>query len=265
MWTIRAVLACMWTLVLAGCSYPERASVDDTLSDREYVSIASLLDAYRGYPYTFTDSRFIRGRVVSTDRYGNFYKTLAISDGFRAVEIKLDCDDLFVRYPIGSEIEVACNGLTIGSYSGVLQLGSAPSGGYETGYIDAGDMDAVIHMLGFPTEPVAASVRTVEELSMDDVSMLVALDGVQFVEAGDGTAWCSLSADGGYTDTDRYVADMSGRRLAVRTSRHAVFASWPLPSGSGRIEGILSVFNGQYQLKVVNPGPLYYSMTGARF
>lgn len=45
---------------------------------RESVSIAHLRTLYRGYPITIAEDIYIEGRVVSDDRYGNFYHTLVL-------------------------------------------------------------------------------------------------------------------------------------------------------------------------------------------
>jgi hypothetical protein len=48
--------------------------------------------------------------------------------------------------------------------------------------------------------------------------------------------------------TDRHIVDAEGHTMAVRTSRHAIFATRMLPRGSGSIDGVLSRFNGEYRL-----------------
>ncbi len=62
-------------------------------------------------------------------------------------------------------------------------------------------------------------------------------------------SWADVAAD---TDTDRHLVDARGDTLVVRTSRHATFASRLLPESTGRIEGVLSVFNDTFQLSVTD-------------
>ena len=176
--------------------------------------------------------------MVSSDRSGNYYKTLAVLDGSGAIELKLDSERLFETYAMGCLVDVSCNGLTLGAYGGCLQLGTAPSQGYETGYVDEADIPGVVRIVGMAEEAVEPQAREIAALRPEDVGRFVSFDGVQFV-AGGRAAWCDRDADdaSGFADTDRYVVDRSGNLLAVRTSRRAGFASWPLPAGSGRIEG----------------------------
>ena len=69
----------------------------------------------------------------------------------------------------------------------------------------------------------------------------------------------------GFADTVCYVEDRMGRRMAVRTSRRAEFAGWIVPDGSGRIEGLLSLYDGAFQLRVIRPDLLYGTMAESRF
>ena len=254
-------------LFVAGCSYPERRVLaEGEEAPSSVVSVGYLKSHYRGYPYTFAESYRIRGRVVSSDRSGNYRKTLAVLDGTGAIEVKLDGERLFETYGMGCTVEVSCNGLTLGSYGGGLQLGTAPSQGYETGYVDEADIPSVVRVVGIAEGPVEPQVREIAALSPADVGRLVVFDEVEFVEGG-RAAWCACDAQdpSGFVDTDRYAVDRTGAALAVRTSRYAGFASWPLPRGSGRLEGILSVFNGRYQVRVVRPDLLYSDMVQERF
>ena len=153
---------CSWpavaaVLLLSGCSYPERGRVpeeEEGGAASSVVTVEYLKSHYRGYPYTFTESYRIRGCVVSSDRSGNYYKTLAVLDGSGAIELKLDSERLFETYAMGCLVDVSCNGLTLGAYGGCLQLGTAPSQGYETGYVDEADIPAVVRIVGMAEEAV---------------------------------------------------------------------------------------------------------------
>lgn len=261
-WPLAAVLWCAWA-----CSYPERAgdpSEGGEGSDA-VVSIAYVHARYGGYPFAVRDNWLVRGTVISTDRSGNYYKTLAVDDGTDVAELKLDAETLFLDYPMGCRVEVICNGLTVGERGGIMQLGTASSDGYETGYLPAEEIGRHVRLLALSENEAMPSVRTIEGLSASDLGRLVAFDDVQFVEYG--RTWCQPDAEDatGFADTDCYVEDRAGNRLAVRTSRYAEFAGWIVPTGSGRIEGLLSQYDGAWQLRVIRPDLLYGTMSGERF
>ncbi|HRT14363.1 MAG TPA: DUF5689 domain-containing protein, partial [Bacteroidales bacterium] len=66
----------------------------------------------------------ITGIVVSSDEQGNFYKTLVIQDETGGIQIKIANTSLFNRYPIGQQVFVKCQGLRLGQYGGLPQVGT---------------------------------------------------------------------------------------------------------------------------------------------
>jgi hypothetical protein len=194
--------------------------------------------------------------VVSDDRQGNFYKTLVVDDGTGGIEIRMDVEEIFKRFPIHSRATVRLSGLWLGSYGGTLQLGAEPFDDYQTQLLTE---TAVAEHIFPDTEfygEVVPRTLTFGELAGRYVSTYVAFEGVHFADEERGMGWAQTepTADGVEppSATDRHLVDAAGDTLAVRTSRHARFAPWPLPEGEGHIEGVLGVFNGEYQLVVTN-------------
>jgi hypothetical protein len=211
------------------------------------VSIAYLKTLYTGAPTLITSELHISGRVVSSDVRGNFYKTLVLDDGTGGIEVKLDLEQIFKRYMIHTLVTVRCNGLWLGSYGGTLQLGAEPYSDFQTQYISEGDIPLHLTRDETFTDEVLPRELTIGALSPEDISMFVSFEGVQFVGEEQGLGWADATVE---HDTDRHLVDRAGDTLVVRTSRYADFAHRTLPSGSGYIEGVLSYFNGTYQLRV---------------
>lgn len=88
----------------------------------------------------------IKGRVISTDRPGNFYKSFFIQDDTGGMEIKVGKNGLYNDYLPGQTVYVKLDGLVLGMYGyksgryggmGMTQIGfSDPSGEYETSYME---------------------------------------------------------------------------------------------------------------------------------
>ncbi len=82
---------------------------------------------------------YIKGKVISSDRQGNIYKSLFIYDGTAGIELKL-YPGLYVDYlldlgakPIKSQwVYVRLDGLYLGNYRMMLSIGGAPSDGINT-------------------------------------------------------------------------------------------------------------------------------------
>jgi hypothetical protein len=226
--------------------------------DEKSVSIAYLKTLYNGAPVRLTGEWRISGAVVSSDREGNFYKTLVIADETGGIEVRLDMEEIFKRFMIHTRATVRCNGLWLGDYGGTLQLGAEPFGDYETQNLSLTEIAEHLHTDEEFYGEVRARTLTFGELSRNRISTFVAFEGVRFVEQGLSWAETEAGAEAG-TETDppdppsatnRHLVDADGNTLIVRTSRYATFAPWPLPEGVGRIEGVLGYFNGDYQLVV---------------
>jgi hypothetical protein len=109
-------------------------------------------DIFEGYDV------YIKGKVISNDEQGNVYKSLYIQDETAGIEIKIGKNGLYNEYKLGQWIYVDCDGLTIGDYNGMINIGYAdPTGEYETGYLEHSyiiDLHVFKGEYADPVEPV---------------------------------------------------------------------------------------------------------------
>lgn len=174
--------------------------------------IAELTKLYQnGKPLEIEDDIIISGRIVSSDRYGNFYNSFYIQDETGGIEVKVAKNSLYNEYKLGQKVYVICGptrhttGLWLGSYgyksgnyggNGMTQLGAKffDNGGttYETAYIRA---DRVIreHVLREDPEyaqPVEPAVLAESMLPKKDAThasckylgQLVTLKGLKYAD-----------------------------------------------------------------------------------
>ena len=87
------------------------------------ISIAALHDFWRGKAVTINENMIIGGRVTSSDRAGNFYRTFTILDATGGAEILAGPTNLFNSYPIGCYVNIYLKGCAIDEENGVLQVG----------------------------------------------------------------------------------------------------------------------------------------------
>jgi len=110
-------------------------------------TIAELAAMYKiGKPWIIDGDIVIAGKVSTTDKPGNFYKSFYIQDETGGMEIKMGKNGLYNDYKPGQTIYVKCEGLSLGMYgyksgnyggNGMVQIGfEDPSGEYETSYIE---------------------------------------------------------------------------------------------------------------------------------
>ena len=98
---------------------------DLTPDEAQFISLKGRPDA---------SDKYIKGKVISSDRQGNIYKSLYIYDGTAAIELKL-YNGLYLDYLLDLDnmksqwVYVRLDGLYLGNYRMMLSIGGAPSDG----------------------------------------------------------------------------------------------------------------------------------------
>ncbi len=206
-------------------------------------TIKDLKSLYTGSAVLIDTSIIIKGIVVSNDKYGNFYKELFIEDETGAVSIRLDNSYLYEHYPVGKLVYVKCEGLYLGTYNGVYQIGL----GANVDRINDGLIENYLDISAGGT-PVVPKTVTLEDLTGNNADSLlgsfIKIENVQFVDT-------SLNyVEGTFSYTTSNIQDCSGNTVVLSTSKFADFKNDHLPKGNGTIKAVLSKFNNDYQLRI---------------
>ena len=148
--------------------------------------------------------KYIKGKVISSDRQGNIYKSLYIYDGTAAIELKL-YNGLYLDYLLDLDkmesqwVYVRLDGLYLGNYRMMLSIGGAPSDGINTAgthkYYANSNLDnpRVAKLNVFPGEYVKLEASDILEvnssnyttaLGEDQLGRLVRFNGVKIRYAG---------------------------------------------------------------------------------
>lgn len=201
-----------------------------------------------------TDEVVISGIVVMDDRSGNYYKKFVIQDETGGIEINLDQNNIYNDYPVGRKVYIKCKGLTLTSYGGNPQLGYGIDERQSVVSIPFVMADDYIVKANYPNE-IKIDTFTFDELynianNKQNINRLVAIKDVQFSESILGSTYAQAN-----TTTDRQLegcgASNTGDRFVVRTSNYARFQGVRLPSGSGVIVGLYTVFTNQSKAQLV--------------
>lgn len=185
--------------------------------------------------------KVIEGIVLANDESGNLYKQLFIEDETGAIEFKINVTGLYSDFPVGTKIVVNCNGLYLGKYGGVVQLGGIYNG--SIGRLDASIFYKNVFIISSGNS-VSNTETTVKSLTSDMIGKLVTLSDVQFVESEMGKTYAEGST------TNRHLEDAEGNTIIVRTSSYADFAGTTLPDKRGTFTAVLSKYNSDYQLYI---------------
>lgn len=236
----------------------------DTTSMTANTTIAELKSVYPGTLVKLTDTTFynrdsilIEGIVISDDKDGNFYKTIVIEDATGGIELKLDKTTLYNDYRRGQRVIIYCNELYLGDYGGLIQLGSTYT---ENEYQQIGGIEGDVminkHVFRNGGTLVSKTPITFEAstLTPANLSMLIKIDNAEFQKVtllGD-TKRLTFADKVGGESIDHYleVCGIPTTNLVLRSSGFAKFANDTIPSLKGSVTGILSYYNGTYQLMI---------------
>lgn len=225
-------------------------------------SIKSLYDSHiAGNNEKFVDNEIITGIVTANDANDNFYKTIILQDSTAAISIRMDGFGLSANYPLGMRLMVKLNGMWMGEYGGMLQLGGGvdrsnplftelvpvPAALFSKHFLSAG-------MAILPT-PLEVSYNQLQD-SLH--SRLVKLNNIEF--AVNDTAKSFGDAINKLT-TSHSLKFCGGGTVYLRTSGFASFASVKTPKGSGSITGIYSEFGSQRQLMIRDTGDVEFTQS----
>ena len=234
----------------------ECTGMETTMSIADLIARVNAASDVQNNLVTFTENAVIEGIVISSDESGNFFKTISIQDdpanpSTHGIQIEIDANALYTKYPIGSKIQIQLNGLVAGYDRGVIKLGSTYLSGTE---VRVGRMTSALSTSNVKkTCDVVAPLAPREynnfadALKPENVNTLVTIKNVQFANpAGDGTYGDAV----GQTTVNRVLIDKKGRTVDLRNSGYADWAGEALPTGSGDITVVVSIYNSGYQLYI---------------
>jgi uncharacterized protein YdeI (BOF family) len=207
-------------------------------------SIAELISMYEGSNLLIDTNIIVKGIVTADDKSGNFYKELFFQDTSAAISIRLEDSYISDKFPIGRQIYVKMEGLYLGDYQDVMQIGWGP------------DVDRIpanytrqfnVPDVSINESTIEAKLMTIDQFNDSDLGKLIKLENVQFLESEFGNTYADAINQ---IDKSRTIEDCKGNQVIIRNSGFADFASDTIPEGNGSLIAILSKFGGNYQLKI---------------
>ncbi len=226
-------------LCLAGCREWETPVFEQT-NALPNVTLGELREYLHGEgELIFAEEIELSGRVVSSDRAGNFYNTFFIDDGTGAAEIMAGMPDLDAVYHPGQRIAVRARGLAVGWRDGAMQIGLPPEPGnrFATGYFYHPTVIGAYVTAERSVEPVRPLEVAISDLGVELCGRLVRIAGLKADPATATAGWAQTlpSPITGYVKFRSSPADS----ITVTTSGYASFARAPVPMGKVTLTGIL--------------------------
>ena len=239
--------------LLASCHLDPDVAPIPTYDGKANTTIAEFLTMHEigstdSYTHISEDSAdiIISGIITTSDKHGNCYKYINIEDETGAIQIKINSSTLYNKYRLGQRVFVKCNGLDLGDYRKLPQLGMWANDKIEP--IPSGKAHLYLFPDG-PTQPVVPSITMTsipkaDDIPFTDYNRLVKLEGATFVEGGIAT-YCDP-----YAATSHDIKMADGTTITMRTSNYADFYNDMLPTGTGTIYGILTRYNNYVQIVI---------------
>ena len=250
-------IACLLTnilllLGLGGCSEATSGEYNDR--PQGTVSIAHLKSMARSESVIITDDIAIEGYVVANDLFGEYYKSIIISDDSGGIEVGIDLKRTATEFPISARVMIHCSGLAIGTYAGQLMLGAQPADQFTVDRISAEDISRYITIDVENPKAIKPSPLTIGELTSTHISNYVVIKNLCFQDQA-GKAWCEYDTlTSKYLTTQRTAYDKSARDIAIRIISSCDYRSETIPEGLCDLYGIVEYFNGEYSLRIINHG-----------
>ncbi len=247
---IRTIKLLLCLTLLAGCDKTTEYRYDNPPQTSHSIADLKRLCPANG-TRKITRDMTLRAVVTANDRFGEFSKTLVVEDGTGGLEISIDNTTLYRLFPTDTEVEIFCNGLAIGDYGGKPILGARPSGQYSVDRIPATDLNRYIRVTNPDCGKRCAVLYDFSQLRVEDAGRYVRFEGVHIAE--NGVMWCDEEpGTHQLLTTERTLVDAVGRTLPVRTLAGCLYATEPVPNGTGSLNGIIDYFNGNFSLRITN-------------
>jgi hypothetical protein len=201
---------------------------------------------------TYTTDDIIEGYVVSSDEGGNFYKSMYVQaiDGSKGYNLSVDDANLYTKnFQPGKKVFLKLKGLAYANPSNFgrgLIFGAPPTEQYAVNRLST---------LEYPKHLIASCDAVSEDIIVNKINLstsfdpylntLVEFDKVEFTDGSAGGTYDINRTDD--FDSSIYITD-GAKILTVRTSQFANFAGRKVPSGNGKIRGVLTRYNSTYQI-----------------
>ena len=206
----------------------------------------------------------IRGIVNADDKSGNQFKSIVIQDETGGILIRMEGSSLYTSYPIGQEVFIKCNGLYLGDYNKLIQLG----GGADMTVTPASLLtipSAIFNQ--YILKGSAANVLVPKNVTIDQLStnmqdtlqnVLIKLSNYEFAAADTGKTYANANTNPPGS-VSFVLKDCNANAITLRNSGYSDFATIGVPNGNGSIVSIYTVFGSTKQLTIRDTSDLNFN------
>ena len=209
--------------------------------------------------YNIVGNDIIEAYVTSSDEGGNFYKSISLVsvDGTKGFSIPIDAYNLYTKYEPGRKVFVKINSLYYynNSLTNSLEIGELLDRGEpledQVGRLNGLTYENIVKRgcSKVDEESLVNRITISTALNNSYLNKLIEFNGVQFSDSNVGKTYYDPNNLAG-SATNNIISDNTGNSIALRVSEFATFAGNIVPSLNGRIRGVLTKYNGEYQFMI---------------
>lgn len=205
----------------------------------------------------------IEAYVTSSDEGGNFYKSISLVsvDGTKGFTMPVDAYNLYTKFEPGRKVFIKMDSLYFYNNSQIssLEIGSL----YNNGTIGNTSDDEVGRISGVEYENIIKKSCTkvnendiIKNLTITEaknnqyLNMLIEFDAVQFTDASIGKKYFDPTLNNFGGATNHEITDEFGNKIIIRVSEFATFAANAIPTENGKIRGVLTKYNSDFQFMI---------------
>lgn len=230
-------------LLLGGCYDSHSTSPTRPFAEHANIEIGGLRRLCESGYCNISSDMVCVGRITSSDREGNFYRSMVVEDVTGAVEVRLGTYNIASQYPVGTIVALRLKGTAIMVEDGVVQVGLPPqSFDNEPREFEAQEIIDRHIVRDTSREEVEPMLSAIQSIDVTHCGRFVRVEGVQHTPFVD-------------SEEDEYYrfTDIVGNQIFVEISEHSDFATLDLPSVATSIQGILyhKTIGGDVELQFV--------------
>ncbi|NHM06082.1 hypothetical protein G4D82_02515 [Flavobacterium sp. CYK-4] len=225
-------------------------------------------------PVQYTADDIIEAYVTSTDETGTFYNTICLqniatnSSQPIGLSVTANFSSYVKGFTPGRKIYIKMQGLYTAVVDGSLKIGALFEG--EIGRISENEWQNFL----FPSATIVDEDNMVRTMSLataannTNLNTLIEIDNVQFADSSLGRTLFDIDSGGSATNHD--ITDVNGGTTRFfRVSSFALFAYQPVPSGRGKLRGVMTKYGSDFQflvrhqndIKLTNPRTYTFNST----
>lgn len=257
------VIALFTGLLLSSCVNDDFKNPNAGFTTTELVpnkTVQEILAATSPTVTQYTTEDIIEAYVTSSDETGNFYNSISFQtipgplDNPQPVgfSVPVNLKSFVKGFTPGRKVYIKLNGLYRAIVDGSMQIGALyqpnPTDTPKVGRLSETEWQNYLFISA--TEVAENSfIRTVtlaQAATDANLNTLVEIDHVQFADTSINRTYYDVDSGGGATNHD--IIDVSsGTTKFFRVSKYAAFAHHNVPTGSGKIRGVMTKYSTDYQ------------------